>query len=376
MNFEQRRNALRRTLNQMVADDELITPEGVAVGHCDGVVVMAESSIRYYSGFSGSNGLLWLDMGNPLNDILFTDSRYTEQAKQQCGDLSVVITSARKGAVLQTLDPLPSCIAVEGCALSWPDYEKIDELLHGPQLVDVSEVVKRQRSIKDNSEIEQLAAAADCAEKALIELIDSDYLRPGVTERSVAAQLDFLMRTLGSEGPSFDTIVATGANGALPHHEPDDTVLQDGDLVVIDFGATVNGYRSDCTRSFCLGNLQPWQEEIADVVLHAHMAAVEAVKSGCAAGVVDKAARDVIADAGYGDMFGHSTGHGVGLDVHENPFVRTGSTEILGPGSVFTVEPGIYIPNKGGIRIENTYALMNDDAVQSFQRYSLKVQVV
>lgn len=376
MNFEQRRNVLRRELNQMVADDDLITYDREAVNHCDGVAVMSGSSVRYYSGFSGSNGFLWLDLGNPQNDILFTDSRYTEQAKRQCGELAVVITSERGGSVLQTLDPLPSSIAVEASALSWMDYAKIDELLHGPQLVDVSAVINRQRSVKDSSELEYLGAAAECAEKALIKLVDSGYLRAGMTERSIAAHLDFFMREYGSEGPSFDTIVAAGANSALPHHEPDDTVLQEGDLVVVDFGATVNGYRSDCTRSFCIKAMEPWQQEIADLVLLAHETALNSVKPGIAAGAIDQATRDVISNAGFGELFGHSTGHGVGLDVHENPYVRSGGEELLGPGSVFTIEPGIYIPGQGGVRIENTYALNEDGVVYSFQHHSLKVQVV
>ncbi|MFY9190711.1 MAG: aminopeptidase P family protein [Lawsonella sp.] len=376
MNLEQRRNKLRQQINQMVADNELQSPDSSVLDYCDGILVLSHASIRYYSGFSGSNGLLWLDAGNPQHDILFTDSRYTEQAKQQCGELAVVVTSKRGGEVLSTLDPLPSSIAVEGTALSWPDYVRLDELLHSPHMADISTVISRQRCVKDATELEKLQKAATCAEQALKELVEAGTIRAGVTERYVAAQLDFLMGKNGSEGPSFDTIVAAGANAALPHHEPDNTVLKEGDLVVIDFGATVDGYKSDCTRTFSIGKLSDWQEEICATVLEAHETALAQVEEGVLAGDIDKAARDIISQAGYGDKFGHSTGHGVGLDVHESPYVRTGGTEPLEAGSVFTIEPGIYLPDKGGVRIENTYALLADGTVHSFQQYSLKVQVV
>lgn len=376
MSFADRRTALRRKVNQLVADEGLIGPAGDVLTHCDGIAILGLASIRYYSGFSGSNALLWLDTGNPANDILFTDSRYTEQAGQECGSLAVVTTKKRGCAVLSTLDPLPSSIALDGDFLSWTEYGVLDQQLHSPHLSDVSEVIGTQRSVKETSEVERLAAAATAAEKALEDLLAGGFLRPGVTEREVAAQLEYFMRTHGSERPSFDTIVAAGENGALPHHSPTDTILQAGDLVVIDFGATVDGYCSDCTRTFCLGEMASWQQEISDLVWKAHATALNAVVEGVTGQEIDSAARQVIVDAGYGDMFGHSTGHGVGIDVHERPYVSSTSQELLQPGSVFTIEPGIYLPGKGGVRIENTYVMTEDGAVQSFQQYSPLVQVV
>ena len=240
-------------------------------------------------------------------------------------------------------------------------------------LSDVSAYIAQLRSVKDRSEIIALNQAAQCAEAALEQLIDEHALVPGATESEVAARLDYLMKVRGSEGVSFETIVGTGANSALPHHSPDNTPIAAGDLVVIDFGAVVRGYHSDCTRTFCVGDSTAWQEEIADCVWHAHQAALAVVRPGVSAGALDEAARAVINDAGYGPYFGHSTGHGVGVDIHEHPWVRSGSSEELVAGSVFTIEPGIYLPERGGVRIENTYVLEDSGNVRSLQALSAEL---
>lgn len=276
-------------------------------------------------------------------------------------------------------------LGVDGEFLNWLDYQELAAWLSSctqqdltsagmmEGLSDVSAYIAQLRSVKDRSEIIALNQAAQCAEAALEQLIDEHALVPGATESEVAARLDYLMKVRGSEGVSFETIVGTGANSALPHHSPDNTPIAAGDLVVIDFGAVVRGYHSDCTRTFCVGDSTAWQEEIADCVWHAHQAALAVVRPGVSAGALDEAARAVINDAGYGPYFGHSTGHGVGVDIHEHPWVRSGSSEELVAGSVFTIEPGIYLPERGGVRIENTYVLEDSGNVRSLQALSAEL---
>ena len=358
----------------------------------DAVLIFGLSSIRYFSGFSGSNALLWIDGSDAARDVLITDGRYTTQARGECPGLTIDIQSSRGSAALCATAAErglhADTLGVDGEFLNWLDYQEIAAWLNTEnsggvdsttilaQLVDISPQIAQLRAVKDSAEIVALDKAARCAEAALCDLIDEKILVPGVTENEVAARLDYLMKIHGSECVSFETIVGTGANGALPHHSPDGTQISAGDLVVIDFGAVVDGYHSDCTHTFCIGDPQPWQKEISDIVWQAHQAAVAAVVPGITAGSIDDAARAIITDAGYRECFGHSTGHGVGIDIHEHPWVRTGSQESIVPGTVFTVEPGIYLPDRGGVRIENTYVLEEDGNVRSLQAFSAELLLV
>lgn len=353
------------------------------------IVLFGLSSIRYFTGFSGSNALLWIDSFAADNDVLITDARYTLQAFAECPGIAVESCSARGSAALTEVSEKrhlhANTLGVDGEFLNWLDYQELAAWLSSctqqdltsagmmEGLSDVSAHIAQLRSVKDHSEIIALDQAAQCAEAALEQLIDEHALVPGATESEVAARLDYLMKVRGSEGVSFETIVGTGANSALPHHSPDNTPIAAGDLVVIDFGAVVRGYHSDCTRTFCVGESTAWQEEIADCVWHAHQAALAVVRPGVSAGALDEAARAVINDAGYGPYFGHSTGHGVGVDIHEHPWVRSGSSEELVAGSVFTIEPGIYLPERGGVRIENTYVLEDSGNVRSLQALSAEL---
>ena len=210
------------------------------------------------------------------------------------------------------------------------------------------------REIKDAGEIALLRLACEAADAALADLVEGGGLRPGRTEREVGRELESLMLDHGADGVSFETIVATGANSAIPHHRPTDAVLAAGDFVKIDFGALVCGYHSDMTRTFVLAPAAQWQLDLYELVAAAQRAGREAVKPGVALRDVDAASRRVIADAGYADNFTHGLGHGVGLEIHEAPGISASAAGTLLAGSAVTVEPGVYLPDRGGVRIEDT----------------------
>jgi len=214
--------------------------------------------------------------------------------------------------------------------------------------------VEALREIKDAGEVALLRLACEAADAALADLVERGALRPGRTEIAVARELEALMLDHGADGPSFETIVAAGVNSAVPHHRPTDAVLARGDFVKIDFGALVGGYHSDMTRTFVLGAASAWQREVYDVVSVAQQAGREALETGTALCDVDAAARRVITDAGFGEHFGHGLGHGVGLQIHEAPGISSAAAGTLRAGSVVTVEPGVYLPDRGGVRIEDT----------------------
>ena len=219
---------------------------------------------------------------------------------------------------------------------------------------------RRLRAVKDDGEIDALHRACAVADRALAELIEAGGIRPGRTERQVGLDLDQRMRELGASDPSFETIVAAGPNSAIPHHRPTDAVLAAGDFVKLDFGATVDGYHSDMTRTFVLGSPADWQREIYQLVEQAQAAGRAACVVGATGDEIDAAARDVITDAGYGPQFSHGLGHGVGLQIHEAPSLARESASIMVPDMCVTVEPGVYLPGRGGVRIEDSGVIRAD----------------
>ena len=228
------------------------------------------------------------------------------------------------------------------------------------ELVRASQTVEALREIKDEGEVALLRLACEAADAALADLVDRGGLRPGRTEREVGRELEALMLDHGAEGVSFETIVASGANSAIPHHRPTEAVLAAGDFVKIDFGALVGGYHSDMTRTFVLGKAADWQLEVYQLVADAQRAGREALQPGADLRDVDAAARLVIADAGHGEHFGHGLGHGVGLQIHEAPGIGATAAGTLLAGSVVTVEPGVYLPERGGVRIEDTLVVAGE----------------
>lgn len=312
-------------------------------------------NVRYLSGFTGSNAAL-LVLAADATPVLATDGRYRTQAAQQAPDAEVVIEracgvhlagrAARGGAVrlgfeshVVTVDAFTALTKAAGDSVEW---------------VRAAGTVEALREVKDAGEIAMLRLACEAADAALTELVERGGLRPGRPEREVRNELEALMLDHGADGPSFETIVAAGPNSAIPHHRPTDAVLAAGDFVKIDFGALVAGYHSDMTRTFVLGPAAQWQREIYDLVATAQQAGRDALAPGVSLSAVDAASRQVIVDAGYAENFGHGLGHGVGLQIHEAPGINATAAGTLLAGSAVTVEPGVYLPDRGGVRIEDT----------------------
>jgi Xaa-Pro aminopeptidase len=252
-------------------------------------------------------------------------------------------------------------VGLEAEHVSWAAHGRYEaEWFPGSSLVATAGLVEDLRAVKDPGEIARIRAACSIADRALAEVRPTLLDRP--TEREFARELDHRMRTLGATDTSFETIVASGPNGARPHHRPSDRTVVEGDLVVIDFGALVDGYCSDMTRTFVVGEPTPIQQRMLDVVTASQAAGVAAVAAGVAASAVDAACRSVIDEAGWGDAFTHGTGHGVGLDIHEAPRVARTSTATLVPGHIVTVEPGVYLEQHGGVRVEDTVVVTEGGA--------------
>lgn len=318
----------------------------------DGLLVGSPANRRYLSGFTGSSGWLLITADRAE---LWTDFRYLEQAAAQAPAFEIVRHEAdvyrHLGRRVGELGL--GRLGFERDHLSYRQWERLrGGLPEKVELVPVAGWIEELRRVKDAGEIAAIRQAARIADEALLEVLAD--LRPGRTEREVALQLEFAMRRRGAEGVAFDFIVASGPRSALPHGTASDRVIQEGDLLTVDYGAVYGGYASDCTRTVVVGRAGERQREIYDIVLEAQRRALAAVRPGATGAEVDRAAREVIESAGYGEHFGHATGHGVGLEVHEGPrLAATGGDDVLAPGMVVTVEPGIYLPGWGGVRIED-----------------------
>ncbi|MDE0721092.1 MAG: aminopeptidase P family protein [Dehalococcoidia bacterium] len=331
----------------------------------DGVLISAPENRRYLSGFSGSAGYLFI---TKVNAILVTDSRYTEQATNQSPYFDV---RQVKGGWGWLIDEMKSSgvkkVGFESQNMTVGTYNSLIDAIKGDsELGDVSMVpaaglAENQRIIKDKEELQMLQLAIDAADKAMDQVCPN--ITPGMTEREVAWKMEMTMRDFGADAISFDTIVAAGPNGAMAHHQPSDYVIKQSDPIVIDMGAKVGGYCSDLSRSVAVGEPDETFNKIYDTVLGAQLTAINTVKIGMTGEETDNLSRDVIVQAGYGDNFGHSLGHGVGLVIHENPRVGPHSPDVLELNTVFTVEPGIYLSGWGGIRIEDIVILGENGAV-------------
>ena len=325
------------------------------------LLVTDPRNIAYLTGFRGSGGAVLLEDDGEA--VLCTDSRYELQVVEQAPDVGHVISREYvRGVLGRRRGPAASPLAVEADDLTLSAAAAVNTALteiggDSARIVETTGLVEQVRRAKDPGELEAIERACRVVDQAWTHLLATGALAAGRTERDVAADLEHAMRRAGSDGVAFETIVASGPNGAHPHHVPGDRVLTTGDLVVVDFGATVDGYASDCTRTVALGAAGDRLLEAYEVVRRAQLAGVDAVRAGIACRDVDAVSRDIISDAGFGEYFGHSLGHGVGLDVHEAPAVSGRSTSTLSDGDVITIEPGIYLPGLGGIRIEDTVAV-------------------
>ena len=330
---------------------------------CDALLVNGLVNVRYLTGFTGSAGLLLV---TPERLLLVTDGRYREQAREQLAAAGVeaavgigATTSAQRELLQEAVGGVER-LGLEAAWVTWAQQRAYASTwFPSAELVPTEGLVEGLRRTKDDGEVARIEAAAAIADAALAETLP--FLKAGVSEREFAIALELAMKRLGATGPSFETIVASGPNGAKPHHRPSERRVGKGEPVVVDFGALVDGYCSDMTRTVCVG--APVSSDAArmrEVVAESQAAGVAAVRPGVAAADVDAACRDVIAAAGWGDAFVHGTGHGVGLQIHEDPRVSTASGATLAPGDVVTVEPGVYLPEIGGVRIEDTVVVTAD----------------
>src|SRR3954453_13324089 len=338
----------------------------------DAVLVTNLLNVRYLTGFTGSNGALLVRTDpSPAHpaDILGTDGRYTTQAGTQVSDVELLIDRSTVAALAaEAVRRRAGRIGYESHDVTVDGLAALESVLADaaaggtvPELTSIRRAVEAERAVKDDGEVESLRRACAIADRALAELAAEGALRPGRTELQVGRALDARMLALGAEAPSFETIVAAGANSAIPHHRPDATVLRDGDLLKLDFGATADGYHSDMTRTLVLGHAADWQREVEELVAAAQAAGRAALAVGADVAAVDAASRDVIAAAGHGEHFTHGLGHGVGLEIHEAPSIAATGAGTLAAGMAVTVEPGVYLPGHGGVRIEDTLVVTDDE---------------
>ena len=317
----------------------------------DAALITSLPNVRYLTGMVSSNAALLLPAAGP--GVLATDSRYAEAAARDCGDLELIVERVIDTALasLAAARGLRT-VAFEAQVMTVERHAEVAALDGGPALVPSGRMIEELRMVKDEDEIALLARACAITGEAFEAVLPQ--VTAGRTEREFAVLLERAMIDLGAEALAFDTIVASGPNGAIPHHVPGDRAFAAGDLITVDCGARYGGYHADMTRTVALGEPVAWQREIYEIVATAQRAGVAAATVGTDVRTVDAAARDLIADAGYGGDFGHGLGHGVGLEVHEAPTIGYGRTGTLGDRVPVTVEPGIYLPGRGGVRIEDT----------------------
>ena len=324
----------------------------------DAILVSTPENRRYVCGFTGSAGYVIVSREGA---VLSTDFRYTEQAGIESPDFEVVKIGADWSWLLELSKEMGTkVLGFESQHVTVATYRQITEALkeqapQSPRLVATTGIIEGLRSSKDSEEVTLLQKAIDVSDTAMSAV--SSTIRPGETEREVAWRLEVAMRELGADSPSFDTIVAAGPNGAMPHHRPSDRPIGEGEPIVIDMGARVGGYCSDITRTVCIGEPDEKFRRVYDIVLGAQLTAIATVRAGMNGGDADELSRVVISEAGYAENFGHSLGHGVGLAVHEYPRVGPKSKHALEGGMIFTVEPGIYLSEWGGVRIEDVVVL-------------------
>ncbi len=315
---------------------------------CSALLITHPVNVRYLCGFDGSAGALLITHDRV---VLATDGRYVQQAGIQAGDCEVVQTRDYSAALLDIVRTAHvEKVGCEGDHVSWNQHARMSEL--GVDVVATSGLIESLRMVKDAQELDYIRQACRLTESALHTTLDA--VRVGITERELARIFSSAAMDRGADGLAFDPIVAIGENAAIPHHKPGERALVRGDVVLCDVGASVGGYCADLSRTVVLGSASPDLMDIHDVVARAQSAAMAGLAPGVAASDIDQLAREVIASAGFADRYVHGTGHGLGLEIHEPPLLGSSSAGTLGEHFVVTVEPGIYLPGVGGVRIEDT----------------------
>jgi len=336
----------------------------------DQLLVSDLVNVRYLTGFTGTNGACLV---GPDELVFFTDFRYTERAEREVGP-EWERPEAERELVPQIVGRMKGRVGFEDAKLTVRQLARLEAAGAdaGIELIPAGDLVEGLRAVKEPGELERIAAAAELADDVYRWVLERSLA--GRTERDVARDGEARIRELGAE-PSFPPIVAAGENGALPHAEPSEREIGRAELVVFDMGAMLDGYCSDCTRTFATGEVDGEAREVYELVLRAQEAALEAVRAGASGQEVDSVPREIIAEAGHGDHFGHGTGHGVGLEVHEGPRLATSSEDELADGNVVTVEPGIYLPGAFGVRIEDL-VVVTDGGYRNLSGLPKQLQVV
>jgi len=325
----------------------------------DGFLVSNLNNLYYLSGFDGEG----LALITKNDNFLFTDSRFTEQAEKESPKFKIITDKAgKKNARIISINEMLKKykikkLAFEGLHLSYSDYKKYKNIF-SIDLIDGSNAIEQIRIVKDKTEITKIKKACQIITETLKEVME--IIEPGLRELDIATELAYTMRKKGALGEAFESIVVSGERSSLPHGKPSEKIIREGELVTIDTGANYQKYNSDMTRTFIIGKENKKQKEIYQIVFNAQKTAMESLKPGMKCNEIDKIARDIIKDKGYGDYFGHGLGHGVGLDIHESPRLSINDKTVLLPGMIVTVEPGIYLPDVGGVRIEDTVLITED----------------
>ena len=348
-------------LNQLREDKEL-----------EAIMITSKKNRFYFSRFTGTAGKVLI---TESNNYFITDFRYIDQANEQTEGLEIIEISKNKNKNLVKFlnDKGLTSIGFEDGDLSYKEYQELKNFDTEIEYSPLSDEINEFRKVKDDREIEIIKEAIKITEKAFDKIIT--YIEPGMKEREVAAELEYYLRKLGGEGPSFDFIVASGKRSALPHGVASDKIIETGDFVTLDFGTYYQGYCSDMTRTIVVGEPDDKQVEIYNTVLKAHLEVIEKIKPGMTGQEADQIARDIIEKAGYGDNFGHGLGHGLGIEVHESPRLSPTSEEVLKPGMIVTDEPGIYIQDWGGVRIEDDLVI-TEDGCESLNNSDKKLIIV
>jgi Xaa-Pro aminopeptidase len=334
--------------------------EALATEGLDAILITQPENRRYLSGFTGSAGVLLISQDQA---VLATDFRYYEQVEKQAPDFRLAKITNKFEPLLPELVHQVGAkkVGFESVHLTVDQHQEWQKVAEGFELVPTKELVERIRAVKDEDELSKIRKAIALADEAFAHIVD--FIEPGMTEKEVAWELEVFMRTHGAAKVAFDLIVGSGPNGAMPHATVSERVIRAGEPIVIDMGAMIDGYNSDLTRTICASRPDDKFRGIYNIVLEAQCTAEQSIRPGMTGKQADSVARQVIEEAGYGDNYGHGLGHGVGLAVHEKPGVGRLSEDVLEPGMVFTVEPGIYLPGWGGVRIEDV-VVMREDGVQ------------
>ncbi|MFC0277213.1 M24 family metallopeptidase [Enterococcus devriesei] len=320
----------------------------------DAYLVTSPANLRYLTNFTGTAGMALITLEQAF---FITDFRYIEQASEQIQGMTII---QHQGDIVSEILKLMESESVnvlgfEDAVMTYADYSIFEEVIDA-ELAPASGLIEKLREQKDDGEIAIIEKACAIADEGFDHVLK--MIRPGMTEIEVANQLDFYMRSLGASGTSFETIVASGARSALPHGVASEKMIEQGDLITLDFGCVYQGYVSDITRTFAIGDPGQQLKDIYQIVLEAQKKVLEVAQAGVTGSQLDAVARDFISEAGYGEAFGHSTGHGIGMEIHEGPNISRSNDEPLMEGNVITDEPGIYLPGLGGVRIEDDLVIL------------------